>query len=641
MRLGKLFWKLLLGNLLLVTVILVACVWLIASGSNQFLEEQLTEHLHIQAATLKQALGDRLDETNAAELQVMCRSISQSLPEPLRITLILPNGKVIADSDADPAQLDSHAGRPEVVEALAKGAGDSVRFSDSVLRNMKYVALRVGPRDHPIGVVRISMSLKTISDYTIASQRMMGTIVLGGLGAAILLAMGLAALSSVPILRITRVARSLSAGDLTARVRVRGSDEWAILGRSLNQMRDNLAAQLETIDRQRRTLAALLAQLHEGVVVVGPNARVVLANPAAIRLLGISGKPAERKESLEGLAIEQIVAHQELQGLLVPHGRSQTVEADHIQPGNGQAIDELRIQVDGPSGSISVLARASEIVLPGMDGMGTTEGKSASPKGSAPQTGRLLVLTDVTELSRMIQVKADFAANASHELRTPLSAIRAAVETLLQLKPGEDPDSQRYLLGVIDRHSGRLQDMVADLMDLARIESSPRQFKAEPINTRELLADLRAKHEERIQEKRLNWEFEIPSQMAEIIASPHLLRLVLDNLLDNAIKFTDPGGTIRTVVQPMADSESGRGQVSISVSDTGCGIPEAEQSRVFERFYQVERARSGSIRGTGLGLSIVRHAVGAMHGEVSLTSKVGSGTTVTFRFPVTTLERAA
>jgi two-component system phosphate regulon sensor histidine kinase PhoR len=247
--------------------------------------------------------------------------------------------------------------------------------------------------------------------------------------------------------------------------------------------------------------------------------------------------------------------------------------------------------------------------------------------------GRLLVLTDVTQLTRLIQVKADFAANASHELRTPLSAIRAAIETLLQMNLQDEADAARHFVAMIERHSRRLEALVADLLELSRLESSRLQFQPADVDLRQMLSDIREQHAERLAQKDLHWSEDLPGNLSQVQANPHLLRIVLENLVDNSIKFTNPGGhlsiTCRQASQPPTGSAT-----AITVADDGCGIDVEEQSRVFERFYQVERARSGgALRGTGLGLSIVRHAMAAMKGTVELQSQPGRGTSITITIP--------
>ena len=286
----------------------------------------------------------------------------------------------------------------------------------------------------------------------------------------------------------------------------------------------------------------------------------------------------------------------------------------------GCRMSEVEIRLEGPNDAVHLLARASDIRLP-------TEPTAEPSHESAPRHGRVLVLTDVTELTRAVQMKADLAANASHELRTPVSAIRASVETLKSIDLTEEGEAARQFVDVIDRHSGRLEAMIKDLLDLSRLESAPARFEPETIATCELFEELRTSFARSLADKQLQWRSEVRPGCEEVAASPDLLRMILHNLVDNAIRFTDPGGSVTVT------AGSGEDAVSFEVADTGCGIPLAEQQRVFERFYQVERARSGPDRGTGLGLSIVRHAAAAMNAEINLQSEPGQGTRVTINVP--------
>ena len=605
---GKLFWRFFLGNALLMAGVLAACFYLITDSLDRAHVEEIEHQLTSNAIMLQHLLEPELRGQAYGQLDARVKHVTAALPDEVRITVILPDGRVIADSQASPESMDSHAGRREVREALETGIGRDAHLSHTLSQFMRYVAVRIGPAESPLGVVRVAMAQLAVQEQRATRHRLLGTVAVVGLLATLLLAVGLARLWSRPIKLITETARSLSRGDLAARAEIGGDDELATLARSLNQMRDHLAAHLETIDRQRRTLGSLLEQLHEGVVVAGPDGRIVLINPAAMRLLGADGM-------IEGRAVEECIAQHDLQELLLPGPHP-------AEP----AVREVRIRAEGQDGEIALLARGSTILLP------TSPADGGTP-GSAAMTGRLLVLTDVTELARMIQIKADFAANASHELRTPLSAIRAAVETLLQIDLERDAESAQHFLSVVDRHSSRLEAIVADLLTLSRIESSPGQFQPGTAAPRDIIADFAARHPERIEGKRLQLSVDIPPELATIPANPHLLRLVLENLLDNAIKFTDPGGRIEVVCRRTMLA-NGTPAVELVVSDNGCGIPEEDQARVFERFYQVERARSGTAtRGTGLGLSIVRHAVAAMNGTVELTSRVGEGTRVIITLP--------
>jgi two-component system phosphate regulon sensor histidine kinase PhoR len=430
--------------------------------------------------------------------------------------------------------------------------------------------------------------------------------------ATVLLALGLVRLWTRPLRQIIRTARSLSRGDLSARADASGNDELAVLARALNRMRDRLVRNYKTIDRQRRTLELLLQQLREGVVVSDADGRLLLVNPAAVRLLNL--QTADNGQDLVGKAVERCIVQHDLQVLLIPSpptGRPGSPPTD-------SHLAEARVQIDGDEGVRHLLAHASDLVL--FD----TEGDS-----STGNVGRLLVLTDVTALTRAIEIKTDFVANASHELRTPLSTIRAAVETLQRMTLATDAESAERFIGVIERQSGRLEALASDLLELARLESSPHRFPPRRISLNETLEDLRQSFADRVAAKGLSWQVDRAACPHEALyVNPHLLRLILDNLVDNAVKFTEPDGQVRIVLTARP------GWVDFGVEDTGCGIAEEDRQRVFERFYQVERARSGHERGTGLGLAIVRHAVAALGGELELESEPGRGTRVSVSLPI-------
>jgi len=630
-RPGKFFWKLFLGHALLLIVVVGTCVYFILDAFDRFYAHELSQHLRTHAEILRYQVEDLFEEGDAAALAMLAtlaREVGDSGGAGFRVTFIAADGTVYGDSESDPTQMESHADRAEVLEALRNGIGKSTRWSSTVERDMQYVALRLGTQDEPLGFVRCSMLVRSIVARTRAARKLFWTIAVVVLAAAVALALGLARLWSNPIARITATARSLSQGDLSARPEVSGSDEVALLAQSLNQMRRNLAAQLDTIDRQRRTLSSLLAQLHEGVVVAGQDGRIVLVNPTAARLLQMPGNAAQQNGDRPGLLVQECVGHAGIRRLLTP-------TAGGLPPGDESrlnifsgmpAIQEQRFTIEHPQGNVVVLARASDILLPSREAPSGASETGLETEQKTAMSGRLLVLTDITELTRTIQVKADFVANASHELRTPLAAIRAAVETLMSIDVAHNTASAQQLMSVIDRHSTRLEEMVSDLLDLSRLEAPGAHFEAEAVRLTEVIADLNERYASRLHEKRLHWHTAAPPE-DEMLVSAQLLRLVLDNLVDNAIKFTDEGGHIRLLCERRNDT------MCITVADDGCGIPPEDHDRVFERFYQVERSRTGTSRGTGLGLAIVRHSVNAMGGAVELESAPGQGTRIMIRVP--------
>lgn len=643
MRPGRFFWKLFAGNAVLMAVILGVSIWVIVGSIERAHIQDIGEQLKQTAEHIRDRIRQKqtFSFERRAALQALASDLGGMDAVYGRITIIAADGTVWADSDATASEMESHANRPEVIQAMKEGHGQSRRWSATVKRELMYVALRVdrqsqdGAGAQPLGVVRVSMPVFRITEQTGTTRDLIWRIAGLGLVAALLSALGLAYVWSMPIRRITEAARSLSEGDLSARTTVRGSDEIAQMARSLNQMRESLATQLHTIDQQRHHLEHFIQTLSEGVIIAGPDGRIVLINQAACRLLrpsdfetpqttptmksDLSKSGLLNIQQFVGRRVDDCIANTELRGLFVRGGSADESTLDEAAQG---VIRELPLHVDRSGGTVHLLARASDIDL-----------SDTTTKGAA-STGRLVVLTDVTELTRTIRMKTDFVANASHELRTPLSTIRASVETLQHLDLVSDFESARHFMEVIERHTGRLEELVGDLLDLSRLESSGTSFPSERINLIELVDEVYGRFAHSIKCKGLRWEGICSESCETIRTNARLLRLVLDNLVSNAIKFTEAGGRVSVHCELDADA------IVVSVSDEGCGIPKAELDRVFERFYQVEAARSdtntlvGVKRGTGLGLSIVRHAVAAMNASVELDSEVGVGTTVSVHIPI-------
>ncbi len=414
--------------------------------------------------------------------------------------------------------------------------------------------------------------------------------------------------------RFTSAARRLAEGDFAPPDGLSTTHPWTGLEQALSEIRRRMIHDATVLERQRETLHALLTQVGEGVIVVRADGRVARVNPAAMRLLNL-GPSGRGAAGLIGLTVEECLPQHGLQELV--HQARLRRGGAQPDPVNGRPEPrEARVQVETPDGPVHLLARISELVLPDPDTVG------------AEAAGWLLVITDITELSRALQMQIDFVANASHELRTPLSTIRAAVETLLSNEPPPEDPGVLDCLHIIERQATRLSALVSDLLSLARLDSGA-VYQPQPVSLGQIRRHLEDRFATQLAARELHWavETELPPHDTFIL-QPQLLDLALENLVENAIKFTEPGGRVCLCARRTA------GGVEFEVTDTGCGIPEEDQSRVFERFYQVERARAASpLRGTGLGLSIVRQAVAAMGGTVRLHSRLGAGTTVTLRIP--------
>ena len=628
--LGKFFWKIFLVNGLLLLAVVGTCLVLVLRTVERAYDQEWTRHLQSQAGLIGEVWRFRARD-NPDQLQGWInREGGNGVRQP-RLSLIGADGTILADSARGTLTPGAQEQWDEVDEAFTLGEAERTRWSPVTGQPMRSVAVRIDlPGDQMLGVVRAAHVRESLLLHTGYTRQVVVGVILVLAAAGLVLAGTLVRLWSRPLARITATAHSLSEGNLSARAPIRGSDEVALLGRTLNAMRDHLAGQLETNYRQRRTLESLQAQLHEGVIVVAGDGQVVLINPAAARLLGLPLSSTGGLHQLGNLTVERLIPHHELQRMLQVRARGRaTGESGRgdIETASG-AMQERRIVIERPAGEVNLLARATDIVLPGFDRGRRGMRPADNPMLLGEDTvGRLLVLTDITELSRTLQVKSDFVANASHELRTPLAAIRAAVETLLALDLTQEAAPGRRLLQVIERHCHRLEEMVRDLLDLSRLESSLRPAETNRLDLRALFDDARDRLAEPLIAKQIAWATEIARGGETLVANRKFIVLIVDNLLDNAVKFTPPGGSVTVRAEPEPNG------IIISVEDTGCGIPPEEQGRVFERFYQVERARSGASRGTGLGLSIVRHAVAALGGKIELHSVVGQGTRLTVRIP--------
>lgn len=606
LRTGRLF----VAGAGLIVATCAACTWLVSNVYDRLVVDEQRASQLAQARTLAALVSQYWETPDDALVRRTLDTLRASGAE---VVIADAAGEIRIDARADGRREPPVI--PELRSALRGGSTADVRVWTPGLPPQLVASARVEREGAGVGVVWLARPAATVSTDSNALGRVaLATSVLAAVATLAFVAIA-ARIRAGAAQRVIDAARSMSEGDFLAPPPDGAPDDVAALAGALQAPRERLAAQIALIDRQRRMLESLVDQLREGVVVARGDGRVALINPAAVRMLGLELAPGEA-DSLVGRSVEASIPQHTLQrllsGPLLPAERQQ---ADEARDPDSRAVS---IEVQTRRGAIHLLARASDVVL-------AEPGEMVS--GGA--LGRVVVLTDITTLQRTIQMRTDFVANASHELRTPLSTIRAAIETLLSMDLSAEGPAARQFLSKIDRQSLRLEQLVSDLLDLSRLESPTARFTPEPIDCRRVVNELHGRFADALGRKSLEWVTRIEPEGARVIVvNPQLLRLVLDNLVDNAIKFTEPGGRVSVTLR------CGAGESELVVSDTGCGIPEDEQQRVFERFYQVQRARAGGAdRGTGLGLSIVRHAVGAMGATIRLQSAPGAGTTVTITIP--------
>jgi len=546
--------------------------------------EQLLAEARLVARVVEPALAAG---AGAAEIDAIVDAAAREVRA--RVTIVALDGRVLADSavsGAALAALESHFDRPEVRQALAAGHGVSERRSSTVGEGMLYGAVPVRSGGVVRGVSRVALSLRGVDDQADELQQAL----LLALGVAFLVTTALAGAfaSSLagPLREVMDAARRFAAGDLAARSRVSRRDELGELARILDRSADQLQARITEIGRDRARTEAILSAMEDGVLAVDHRGVVILANEALRRRLALAD-PVGR-HYMEVLRQREVA--QALEQVLSA-GQRVSLEMEMRRPRRDYAL--------------------AGVPFPGAE---------AAPHGA------VLTFHDVTERRRLDQVRRDFVANASHELRTPLTSIKGFVEALEDGAVAEPATAQRFL-GKIRAHADRMALLVADLLELSRLESGERPPRWEPVVSTALVEEVVASFAEAARRKDLAL---VPAggDACEVVSDPERLRGILENLVENAVKYTPAGG--RVEVSSGAGPDGG---VLFTVSDDGPGIAAEHLPRIFERFYRVDKARSRDQGGTGLGLSIVKHLAEGMRASVAVESEPGRGTRFTVTVP--------
>lgn len=519
-----------------------------------------------------------------------------------RVTVIDSDGRVLADSAVDPATMENHANRPEVVQALGEGHGQAVHRSVSLDRDLVYEAVRYQGPDGKSIVIRLAVPLSEI-DLSVKELRrrlLVASVVMVLIGGIASLAFTRAFAARIG--RLKDFSQRIAEGNFRPLVSEGSRDELSDLTDSMNQTAARLDQEIRTLSGERNRSSAILRSMVEGVAVIDAQERLVFYNRAFSEIFNVPVSTAEGRPLIEA------VRNAELVGLIRKALRGE----EGLQNDISMGIVQMQ--------NFSVTA-APVMALETLNG-------PADADRSKP-SGAVVVLHDVTELRRLERVRQDFVANVSHEFKTPLTAIQGFAETLLS-GALDDPTSNRRFLEIIRTHAVRLAQLTNDLLKLARIEAGKLEVEFFPVGLIELIEGCAETTLLKASRKQITLEIEVPPGLPPVRGDAGLLRDVLQNLLDNAIQYTPEGGHIR-----VTSDLRGREAV-VTVSDTGIGIPTADKERIFERFYRVDAARSREAGGTGLGLSIAKHIVEAHGGHLWVDSTIGEGSKFSFSIPIAT-----
>ena len=513
----------------------------------------------------------------------------------LRVTVISSDGRVLADSQSETATMESHADRPEVREALESGEGRSMRQSVSLRTSMLYYAVRVYlAGDTPV-ILRLSLPTDGFNAqlWNFRRNLWLWSLLIYLMSGAIAMIMSRAYTERIE--RLREFSRRVAEGDFRPLPADGKRDTLEALGASLNQTASRLDRTIRTLTEERNLSAAILGSMVEGVAVVNGGERLVFANPGFAAILGLDVPP------VSGSSLLEVVRQTEL------------IEAVRRVLGG-----EPRVEAEIVTGTLRQHYFAATV---------------ASVR-AGETSGAVIVLHDITELRKLERIRRDFVANVSHEFRTPLTAIQGFAETLIG-GAIDDPQNRGRFLAIILEHSRRLARLTEDLLRLSQMDAEQLLLEIRAVSVSQLIEACYETAQRRAAEKDLTLSLNVPSHLPEVAADIRRLQEVLQNLLDNAIQYTLAGGNIVLSAEARGD------EVIFTVADTGIGIPQADQPRIFERFYRVDVARSREAGGTGLGLSISKHLVEAHGGRIWVDSDVGAGSKFHFSVPVFDPERAA
>ena len=596
----KLFWQILLVHLAILLLTIVAVAWYSSRTFDSFYIAEKGIDLENRANLIKARVVELLISNDEAHLRELV--VDSGRASGTRITIIDPDGLVLADTNEDPARMDNHRRRPEIDTAFSGTPGQSLRFSNTLGQRMLYSAIPLyrtqahrvegGDQGVVLAVLRMSVPVTAI-DSALADIRLkIGLGALLAIGGALILTLVVSRNISRPLEEMTRGAEQYAQGDFSRRMllstKTTASKEIASLASAMDQMAGQLDDTINTIISQRNQLETVFSSMVEAVIAVDREERIISINDATAQLFGVE------RQGTQGKLIQEVIRNTALQE-----------QIERILATGKPFEDEIILESAAEG---DTYLHTNVVSLHG---------------GDLEAIGALIVLNDVTRLRKLENMRTEFVANVSHELRTPITSIRGYVETLLDGALDEREDAEKFL-EIVLRQSEQLEEIIDDLLALSRIEREAKDsqidFEEQPLKI--ILEEAIDISRPKATEQNITIRLDCPEDLFMDL-NPTLLEQAVVNLLHNAITYSEAGQEV-TVAAKRIDVD-GKKKVQISVKDSGIGIAEEHLPRLFERFYRSDRARSREEGGTGLGLAIVKHIVQAHGGWVEVESVVGEG----------------
>ena len=566
--------------------VIVVCIGVMGIYLVHFVDMNQTDNLRTSLtneARITAVTSQPFFSSSTAALDGLAKQLGNDINA--RVTIIATDGTVLADSEEDPATMENHSNRPEVIAALATGYGEIVRYSTTLNEQMMYVAVSIKNNGQVVGVARVALPVSdirnSINHLTIViSLAVILTIIITGFATWFIVR-----ITTRRIREVTRASRKIAAGDLKQDIQIHSRDEAGELGKAFNEMAGNIRKLVESISTEQSKLDTVLSNMADGVIVTDKEGNISLANHAAEKLFGFRAEAIISKTVIE-----------------VTHDH----EIDNLAKRCLARGEQLNSQIELTSAGKYLRVIAIPIT-----------GKILS--------GCLLLLQDLTEMRNLQTMRQELVGNISHDLRTPLAGIKVMVETL---RDGaiDDKNAAIDFLTRIEDEVDRLTQMVSELTELSRIEAGSTKLKKEPVNLNELVNEAIIQLNPLATKQNVTLNAMLSGNLPAAKIDRDRISQTITNLIHNAIKFNRTGGSV-TITTSSDDKV-----ITVKVIDTGIGIPKTNLSHVFERFYKADKSRTNS--GSGLGLAIAKHTIEAHGGTIWAQSEEGNGSTFSFTIPL-------
>lgn len=563
-------------------------------------KQEVEQRLKTTAALLDHQISDKLDKKEAVDFNHEAISyasilsdsslfLSTNVKMEARITFIDFTGKVIGESNTDYHEMQNHLDRKEIREAISGKTGEDIRFSQTLKMDYLYIAI---PMSASKTVIRVAMPLTQLKKIDEIIWLYSGIAILAGLALTTLLALKFSSSLTRPVNELISASREISRGNYSMRVKAKSEDELGQLADTFNEMAEELESSVADLKDKKLKFDSIMNSMTNGFIAVDSKHKIILINAIACRFLGI-----EYDEGIIGRNLIEVIRNHQVNNLF-----QQTVEK------NTSSMYEINIGV--PEEKI-FRVYANPI---------------RSQEKPEENSGAILSIMDITNVKKLEQIRTDFVSNVTHELKTPLTSIRGFVETL---RGGAINDSEvaDKFLEIIDIEAERLYMLINDILQLSEIETKQKDTNIGSYNLKAIVEDVVSVLQVTADKKSISLNYEVEEDL-NIKANRDRIKQMLINLIDNAIKYNSDNGSV------YVRAWKSEGRTVISVRDTGIGIARQHLSRIFERFYRVDKGRSRNMGGTGLGLSIVKHIVNLYNGDINVDSESGKGTEFIIQLPV-------